>query len=383
MKETPYELLNDNEKKQLGKNEKAKMTIYNALPRKEYERVFMCKTAKEVWHTLITTHQGNSKLRISRLIFSLKNTRSSQSPMKKLLIARAKVTDIEEAKDLATLPLDELIRNLKVYGMVLDNDGVDLRPPRKGGNNEDIDEEEAEAFNLLARNFRKFFLKGNRFRRRNQFGNGENQFGKGRGHFASDCRKPKENKAFMGGTWSDSEDGDEHQNDVTCLMAITSQEIVSKPSSSNIDLNIIDLQKENEELIKFNKDFTKTFEKILKEKRALFDKNSKLSNKINDLEIEVKKRVNDKEVVEPCKTCDVLTKEVNSSKCNVSRLQDEALKFSKFKESSIALDDMLSRQKLSQDKEGLGFSKNDKTTSASPNKPIVFVKESKKDLLNP
>ncbi|GJZ51827.1 retrovirus-related pol polyprotein from transposon TNT 1-94 [Tanacetum coccineum] len=71
------------------------------------------------------------------------------------------------------------------------------------------------------------------------------------GHFASECRKPKENKAFVGGAWSDSEEGDEHQNDPTCLMAIDSQEVVSKPSSSNIDLNIIDLQKENEKLLKF------------------------------------------------------------------------------------------------------------------------------------
>nr|GEU86667.1 integrase, catalytic region, zinc finger, CCHC-type, peptidase aspartic, catalytic [Tanacetum cinerariifolium] len=37
----------DTEKKQLGKKE-AKMTIYNALPCKEYECVFMCKTAKEI-----------------------------------------------------------------------------------------------------------------------------------------------------------------------------------------------------------------------------------------------------------------------------------------------------------------------------------------------
>ncbi|GKF35097.1 hypothetical protein Tco_0108297 [Tanacetum coccineum] len=59
MKETPYELLKDEKKKQLGKNNEAKMTLYNALPRKEYERVFLCKTAKEVWHTLIITHQGN------------------------------------------------------------------------------------------------------------------------------------------------------------------------------------------------------------------------------------------------------------------------------------------------------------------------------------
>ncbi|GJV98283.1 hypothetical protein Tco_1553535, partial [Tanacetum coccineum] len=47
MKETPYELLKDNQKKKLGKNNEAKMTLYNALPCKEYERVFMCKTAKE------------------------------------------------------------------------------------------------------------------------------------------------------------------------------------------------------------------------------------------------------------------------------------------------------------------------------------------------
>nr|GEZ30278.1 UBN2 domain-containing protein [Tanacetum cinerariifolium] len=37
---------------------------------------------------------------------------------------RAKVTAIEEAKYLATLHLEELIGNLKVYEMVLDNDGI-------------------------------------------------------------------------------------------------------------------------------------------------------------------------------------------------------------------------------------------------------------------
>ncbi|GJY54424.1 retrotransposon protein, partial [Tanacetum coccineum] len=188
------------------------------------------------------------------------------------------------------------------------------------GSNEDVDEErEAEAFNLMARNFRKFFRKGNQFRHENRFSNGGNRFSKGydnsfgnkdgqrsnkkgacyncriEGHFASECIKPKENKAFVGGAWSDSEDGDEHQNDTTCLMEIDSQEVVSKPSSSNYDLNIIDLQKENEEILRFNKDFTKTFEKLLKQKRTLEDKNLKLSSKINDLEIKVKKLANDKE----------------------------------------------------------------------------------------
>ncbi|GKE44091.1 hypothetical protein Tco_1471375 [Tanacetum coccineum] len=160
MKEMPYELLKDVKKKQLGKNEEAKMTIYNALPHKEYERVFMCKTAKEVWHTLIITYQGNSQVknckidlltqeydrfsilneetidsgfpRFNAIVTSLKSLDpdySSKNHVRKFLCAlplkwRSKVMAIEEAKDLATLLLDELIGNLKVYKMVLDNDVV-------------------------------------------------------------------------------------------------------------------------------------------------------------------------------------------------------------------------------------------------------------------
>ncbi|GKD28028.1 zf-CCHC domain-containing protein [Tanacetum coccineum] len=234
MKEMSYELLKDTEKKQLGKNEETKMTIYNALPRKEYYGF----------------------IRFNAIVTSLKSLDpdySSKNHVRKFLRAlplkcRAKVTTIEEAKDLATLPLDELIGNLKVYELVLDNDGVASKTTTKenvksiafkakvtkeqtsddsnsqGGSDEDMDEEEeVKAFNLLARNFRKFFRKGSRFGRRNRFGNNGNRFGKGRGnnfrnkggesskakgacyncgiegHFASKCRKPKENKAFIGG----------------------------------------------------------------------------------------------------------------------------------------------------------------------------------------
>ncbi|GJR50723.1 hypothetical protein Tco_1401244 [Tanacetum coccineum] len=53
----PFDKQNDDLKKKLAKNNEAKMVIYNALPRKEYERIFMCKTAKEIWDTLLITHQ--------------------------------------------------------------------------------------------------------------------------------------------------------------------------------------------------------------------------------------------------------------------------------------------------------------------------------------
>ncbi|GJZ56978.1 zf-CCHC domain-containing protein [Tanacetum coccineum] len=210
---------------------------------------------------------------------------------------RAKVTTIKEAKDLATLPFDELIGNLKVYEMVLDNDGVASKTTK----------EKVKSLALKAKVTRDQTrtFESSSARRDNPLGNGANRFGRGREnsfgnkggesskpkgacyncmieyHFASECRKPKENKAFVGGAWSDSEDDDEHQNDATCLM------------------------------------------------------NSKLLSKLNDLEFEVKKLVIDKEVIEPCQKYVELTQEVDSLTSNVSKLQNEALNFSKFKKFAL------------------------------------------------
>ncbi|GKA87483.1 hypothetical protein Tco_0809247 [Tanacetum coccineum] len=143
------------------------MVIYNALPLKEYEIIFMCKTAKETWDTLLITHQGNSLVkdnnidllvqqyeqftipeeesidnafaRFNTIITSLKALDegfSSKIYVRKFLRAlhpkwRAKVTAIEESKDLTSLSLDELIGNLKVYEVIIKNDSEMVKGKRE------------------------------------------------------------------------------------------------------------------------------------------------------------------------------------------------------------------------------------------------------------
>nr|GEU74963.1 DUF4219 domain-containing protein/UBN2 domain-containing protein [Tanacetum cinerariifolium] len=156
----PFDKQNDDLKKKLAKNNKSKMLIYNALPHTEYERIFMCKTAKEIWDTLLITHQGNSQVkdnkidllvqqyeqitipkeelidkgfaRFDTIITSLKALDegfSSKNYVRKIL--RAKVMAIEESKDLTSISLDELIGKLKVYEVIIKKDSKMVKGKRE------------------------------------------------------------------------------------------------------------------------------------------------------------------------------------------------------------------------------------------------------------
>ncbi|GJR60936.1 zf-CCHC domain-containing protein [Tanacetum coccineum] len=169
IKEMPYELLKDVQKKQLG----SLAYTYHHSPR---------KFTSEEFNTDLLTQEYER--------FSVSNEEIIDSGFTRF---NAIVMTIEEAKDLSTLPLGELIGNLKVYEMVLDNDRVALKRKvrDKGGKSS---RRERECYNYGSMN-----------------------------HLASNCPKPN-NKAFVSVTWSDSEDDDEPQNNTTCLMAIDSQE---------------------------------------------------------------------------------------------------------------------------------------------------------------
>ncbi|GKC65338.1 zf-CCHC domain-containing protein [Tanacetum coccineum] len=129
---------------------------------------------------------------------------------------RAKVTTIEESKDLTSLSLDELIGNLKVYEVIIKKDSEivkDKREQRRSlalkAKKESSDDDsstsksEDEEYAMAVKEFKKFF--------------------KIRGRFSS---KNNNQRAFIGGAWSDSgEDEKEKNKDETCLVAQASNEI--------------------------------------------------------------------------------------------------------------------------------------------------------------
>ncbi|GKA90493.1 zf-CCHC domain-containing protein, partial [Tanacetum coccineum] len=273
----PFEKQSDGLKKRLAKNKEAKMVIYNALPRKEYETIFMCNTAKEIWKILLITHQGNSQVkdnkidflvqkyeqfvisedesidsafaRFNTIIASLKaldEGYSSKNYVRKFLRAlhpkwRAKVTVIEELKDLTSLSLDELIRNLKAHEMIIKKDSkiVKEKVERKSlalkAKKESSDEEcltsrsEDEEYAMAVRDFKKFFKRRGRFMRQPR--KDRKTFQKSRddkngksdskcfrcgdpNHLIGECPKPlkdKNQKAFVRGSWSDSGEEDDEK----------------------------------------------------------------------------------------------------------------------------------------------------------------------------
>nr|GEX32753.1 zf-CCHC domain-containing protein/DUF4219 domain-containing protein/UBN2 domain-containing protein [Tanacetum cinerariifolium] len=191
-------------KKKLAKNNEAKMVIYNDLPRKEYERIFMCKTAKEIWDTLLITHQANSQVkdnkidlliqqykqftiskeesidnafaRFNTIITSLKaldESFSSKNCVRRFLRAlhpkwRAKVMAIGESNYLTSLSLDELIGNLKVYEVIIKNDfemvkgkreqnrSLALKAKKKSSDEDSLNSDsEDEEYAMAAKEFKK------------------------------------------------------------------------------------------------------------------------------------------------------------------------------------------------------------------------------------
>ncbi|GJV53766.1 zf-CCHC domain-containing protein [Tanacetum coccineum] len=272
---TPYEKLDENQKKMLSKNNEAKMD------------------------SLITTHQGNKQVkdnkidlfvqkyeeftitddktidyafsRFNTIITSLKaldESFSSRNHVRKFLRAlpskwRPKVMAIEESKDLSKLSLDQLVGNLKVYEVVLEKD-LEIAKNKKEKykslalkarqvlSDEDASSSDSndEEYAMVVRDFKKFFRRRGKFVR--QPYDDKKKFRKVKedkkedrmcfkcgdlNHFICDCPKNSfgDQKAFVVESWSDS--GDDSKKEEICLMT-HSNEVLSDTlyySSSSLD----------------------------------------------------------------------------------------------------------------------------------------------------
>ncbi|GJU58735.1 retrovirus-related pol polyprotein from transposon TNT 1-94 [Tanacetum coccineum] len=186
---------------------------------------------------------------------------SSKNYVRKFLGAlhlkwRAKVMTIEESKDLTSLSLDELIRNLKVHEMIIkkyskivkakgERRSLALKAKNKSSDDEcSTSKSEGAEYAMAVKDFKKFFKRRGRFMRQPR--NDKKTFQRSRddktgksdrkvfrcgdpNHLIGECPKPpkdKNQRAFVGGSWSDSgEENDEKVKDETCLVAQASNEI--------------------------------------------------------------------------------------------------------------------------------------------------------------
>ncbi|GJT81470.1 zf-CCHC domain-containing protein [Tanacetum coccineum] len=273
--------------------------------------------AKDVWNSLIITHQGNKQVKdnkidlfvqkyeefvfsedetidwafarfnnISTSLKALDESFLSHIHVKKFLRAlptkwRPKVTTIEESKDLSTLPLDELIGNLKVYKVVLEKDSKISKSKkekykslalkaRKVSSDEEVScsESDDEEYAIDVRDFKKFFRRRGKFVRQTHddkknvrkikedkkekedqrcFKCGDPN------HFISDCPKHSYNdqKVFVVGCWSDSEE--DSKKEEICLVALDNKEVLSDtPYYSSSSLDSESLQNEYNKLCKIS-----------------------------------------------------------------------------------------------------------------------------------
>nr|GEV14107.1 isovaleryl-CoA dehydrogenase, mitochondrial [Tanacetum cinerariifolium] len=257
---------------------------------------------------------------------------------------RAKVSAIEESKNLKTLSLDELIGNLKVYEKVIKKDSETVKSKREqsrsfalkarkkssddGSSTSDSEDEE---YAMVVRDFKKFFKRRGRF-------------------------------AFVGGSWSDSdEDEEEKTKNEKCLMAKASNEILSETeyfSDDHSSLDENDLDSEYSRLCKIGL-------KVMAKNKILKQDKIKLENEALELKDKLSRLEKCKKVNEECKLCQDLKFENEKLRKEISRLDQ-------FNDSSHSLKKIISPQKPSGDKSDLGL--NFTKGSPSETKQVNFIR---------
>ena len=184
-------------------NSRALNALFSAVTSEEFKKISSTKTAKEAWIILQTTYEGtktvkDSKLQrltmsfeeikiegdksfdefyaklkdIVNLAFNLRETIPKPKIVRKVLRSlperfHAKITAIEESKDIDKIPLTELVGNLQTYELGLTRIGKSSKGKSMTlmAKSSDIDEssndEDSEMKSYITRQFKKFMKNAN------------------------------------------------------------------------------------------------------------------------------------------------------------------------------------------------------------------------------
>jgi len=152
----------------LSKNYKAMHILYCSLDANEYSRICACELAKEIWDKLVVTYEGTSQVRetkinmfvhqyvlfkmqpeetikemfarftdITNKLKSLGKTYTNEEMVRKILRCLPKskwgpkVTAIEDAQDLRSLALNDLLGKLLIHKIHLKEDEEEAQPKRR------------------------------------------------------------------------------------------------------------------------------------------------------------------------------------------------------------------------------------------------------------
>ena len=177
--------------------------LFSAITNEEFKKISSTETAKETWTILQTTYEGikaakNSKLQrlttsfeeikmekdesfdefyaklndIVNLAFNFRETIPEPKIVRKVFRSlperfHAKITTIEESKDINKIPLTELVGNLQTYELGLTRIGKSSKgksmalKAKSSDTDESLDDENSKMKSYITKQFKKFIKNAN------------------------------------------------------------------------------------------------------------------------------------------------------------------------------------------------------------------------------
>jgi hypothetical protein len=181
---------------------KAMNALFCAMDKNEFNRVSTTTSSHQIWHTLEVTHEGISKVKeikisvlvhrfelfkmldketisemftrftdITNSLIALGKVYTQAEMVRKILRAltsdwEKKTTAIEEANDLSTLTVENLIGNLMAYEVQLEDRKKDNEPKNKkvlafkASSSDTEESNDDEEIAMITRKFKRFLKKG-------------------------------------------------------------------------------------------------------------------------------------------------------------------------------------------------------------------------------